>query len=147
MNRLYISYIETHSGGEAISDEAWSSRNDLIIDTTITRVSLSKPDTHYYHTIDLIENEFHPGDAVHLLTVRYSDGDTFGSSYGHLHVEDAYRSFVEAATEMKLLEQDNKDRQNGNWDKNNTKKYKSAVWKGYFNHLDRVDVESFTVFP
>jgi len=81
---------------------------------------------------------FDPKEAgvVWVVVVRYTTGDSFGTTYGEWHVESAYETIDEANEIKKKIEEG---------------EYKSGLgytpWVGYFESLEGVHVERMVVDP
>lgn len=136
--KIYVIYEESSSGGEDLDPEAkWSDRADTIIDYKLIGSSLIKPDSWYFQEfeLDCIEK---PVD-VFVVLVRYSDGDTFGQSFGNGHIDGVYLTKEEAQTAVKAIEEDEliktdpyipRSFRNG--------PYKHKPWKSYFANFESV---------
>lgn len=140
--KIYVTYEESSSGGEDLDPEAkWSDRADTIIEYNLTGASLIKPDSWYFQEfeLDYIEK---PVD-VFVVLVRYSDGDTFGQSLGHGHIDGVYLTKEEAQTAVKLIEEDELSFQNkigGPYISSSLRggPYKHKPWKSYFAGFESV---------
>ncbi len=130
--KVYVSYQENRTGGAALSDERWSSREDTIIDFQLKEISLQEPSSWYKEPFE-IECQKIP-KIVYVVLVRYEDGDTFGNSYGHGHIEGVYLSEDQA---QKIVES---IRENTYVGKDATKEDHGYIpWNGYFNRLESVN--------
>lgn len=65
--------------------------------------------------------------------VRYKDGDTFGNSYGHGHIEGVYLSEDKAQEIVESIRE-------GTYNK----KLGYVPWDGYFNRLESVNYHPMT---
>jgi hypothetical protein len=145
---LYIDYDARRSGGEALSAGPWSDREDEVIDLTVNGVNI-KPVESFGESVKTL---FTPkvGMDVWLVTVRYSTGDTFGRSLGNYKFITAYDNRDDAESLAREIEKNNKD--DGGYKFSfipSTPFPEDSVecssWTGYFDRLEMVDIEQFTV--
>lgn len=131
MKEVCLLYEERSWGGDALSDEPYSSREDKHIEFTVTGLSPSSTGGLYQETIEVEEVKF----PLYVIVVRYSTGDSFGNTNGAWHVEGAY---TDADKVQEIVDAINNDT------------YKSKcgyeVWKGYFERLENVEVHEFSDF-
>lgn len=136
--KVYVSYQENRTGGAALSDERWSSREDTHIDFQLKEVSLQEPSSWYKEPFE-IECQDTP-QVVYVVLVRYKDGDTFGNSYGHGHIEGVYLSEDQAQKVVESIREDKYVK------KGVAKKFASYLpWNGYFNRLESVNYHPMMV--
>jgi hypothetical protein len=132
---LTLCYDESVSGGGIYpgqENQSYPDREDE--NWEITLLSLHRPDSkHLTRNHDDICVGFDPAevDCVHLVVVTYGDGDTFGNSHGHRHVEGVYRSAEEAIAVAESIRDDTYEG------------YKA--WKSYFGSYEGVDVVSMDI--
>ena len=127
--KVFITYDESSSGGEDLNpEEEWSSRADRIYDFRLVRASLERTTKSWYSEEFEIDSEIRPQD-VFVVLVRYSSGDTFGSSYGHGHIEGVYFDKDKAMEVAETIE-------NGTYNKKGFNKRGYTVWEGYFESLE-----------
>lgn len=130
--KVYVTYNETRRGGKPLSKKRWSSREDTHVDFQLTGVCLEEPKAWYKEPFELDCKEL--PKVVYVVLVRYSDGDTFGNSYGHGHIEGVYLSEDDAQKVVEAIRND---------------KYKSketyVPWVGYFNRLESANYHPMVV--
>lgn len=68
---------------------------------------------------------------VYVVVVRYSTGDSFGTTHGAWHLEGVYQNFDEADAVKNAILSDKSD----DW----------AIWKGYFETLEYCEVVNMLV--
>ena len=104
MHTVWVTYKEKHiSGGEAESNEAYSNRSPEYRDFILDSVELTSPERGFYFQECGVSFEPNAGKRVYVVVVRYSSGDTFGSSYGHGHIEGVYDSINVAEAIKRLI--------------------------------------------
>lgn len=135
MINVYVIYEEQLSGGavcEGDEDSRWPNYEDANIDMTVRSVLVSNPNVLYLDSVEVKDaDKVEVGQTVYLVTVRYSTGDTFGNTNGAFHFEGVYVS---------------KEKANEVSNQIMTDKYKGhCPWKGYFEQLQNVDVESYVL--
>ena len=131
---LYLTYDESRSGGEVCEgqeNDPWPCYEDENIDFSLTRCNKESKNAAWAK--ESIEVTFQPkvGSTVWVVVVRYSTGGTFGRTNGAWTILGIYEHLDEA----KKVEASVHD--------NTYPGYK--CWVGYFEHLERVEVESMTV--
>jgi hypothetical protein len=142
---VYYTYRERHiSGGEALSNERWSDRADAFYDWTLGDLSVERPeDTPYQRSVTVgsfvdgkwVEGELKAREEAWAIVVKYSTGDTFGSSFGHGTVACVCTDGESAAKAVEII------KGGGTVD---DKTY--ADWIGYFERLEGVHTERKIVF-
>lgn len=129
--RIYYTYsrdcIESHHSGERYGD--WSAEYNC----EVTGLYLKVPSPVYYDPIDLYGNT--DCKKAWVVIVKYSDGDTFGSSSGNLCAYAAFSHKAEAEKCMKEILAEKSMR-----------KFKAyQPWTGYFNSLESCEIEEFEI--
>ena len=131
-NEIYLTYNEDRKGGQSLSDEPWSDREDEKIEFSVEEVFASIDNLNWVETIEV---GFNPTDFIDkdifVIVVRYSTGGTFGNTDGAWHVEGAYTKIEEANKIVKSIEDDTYCR------------YKP--WSGYFERLSDIEVHKITL--
>ncbi len=139
---LHLIYEESRSGGEVCQgqeQDSYPDREDEYIDWRTNGVSLT---TKQYD--GKLHTEFTPtkGQVVYVPYVRYSDGDTFGTTRGHWAVWQAFLSKEEAEENLKRVLR-------MRWDEPDHRKWPQhwpyPSWTGYFGSLSSSGVLVFTV--
>jgi len=130
--KVYLLYEESSHGGEICAgqeEDAWPSYEDQYHEFTPKGLRLEAPAWS-----ETIEVDFDPKklDHLYVVIVRYSSGDTFGTTLGNWHIIGAYKSFKKAEKIRISI------------DKNKYKGYKP--WEGYFESLEGVTVERLDVW-
>ena len=150
MTKLHVEYETSSSGGEALSNEAWSDRSDEVTTFRPTNIFLDREDKTAWRNEDVNSDEdVVAGDSVYLVVVRYGDGDTFGHSTGNYSFWGIYRCIEKAKKLKELIRADYV---------NNSKKIEEQIkelatrdyvslydWRGYFNSLESVEIHPMTV--
>ena len=132
---LWVSYSEERSGGEKSEPGQWSSRAPTYITVTVEGLFLEEPDSLYRESVEVMGELTwaHAGEQAYLLVVRHSDGDTYGSSYGHAHFEGVYETLKEAEAVAQTIN-------DGSY---SNKRYKP--WDGFFTKLEGIEIHSMTI--
>jgi hypothetical protein len=141
--RLFLGYKSTSTGGDSDSREPYSCRSPQhteVTFTSLTRVS----GTFFGHNIN-VSDEVYAAEVVYLVVVRYSDGDSFGTSYGNWTVWEATASEEEALKVAKSIEDGTLVKKYEEGVRKGTATYMSIPWNGYFSHLEGVEIHSFRV--
>lgn len=141
---LWVLWSEVTSGGERCEgqeSDPWADHEPSYIDAHFKGAYIGKvPPTYGQHwseksesfTIPKTEFEAEPRTQVYAAIAHYSDGDTFGSSHGHVYVGGVYGSYDRAVEKTKEFEAISK----GDY---------SVPWTGYFSSLESVSVETLQV--
>ena len=130
--RLYIEYNTSSEGGHALSDERWSDRSDEHTTVDFIRLHRNPPaNRFFYDSIELSHPEMAKMDKLYLAVVRYTTGDTFGTSYGHWHIVDVAPTYEIASA---MLEEALKP---------SVKGYKP--WEGYFERFEGTEIHTLEV--
>ena len=122
--RLYINYMEYHTGGEPIGDGPWCDHEPEYIDLSINGIYRDPGNRMFYDSLEVSEELFN-AETVYLLTARYSTGDTFSSQSGKFEFCGFYPTYeaAEKAAEARG----------------------TAEWNDYFGGFDDWQIESFPV--
>ena len=142
MTELYIN--TTSRGGQCgpdpDPDDMWD-RADTWSEHDIRSVHANK---HNHMYMDSEPIDFKPvvGQQVHVLHVQWSSGDSFGNDQGGCHeVIAIYQDIEKARAEMTMLEA---TVTYGEITLSNNVPY-YIPWHGYFEALDWLKVETFTI--
>ena len=133
MKTVYLHYKENRSGGEPIPGDDWCRRPGYI---EVSFNALTKtPGTGSFFTehtsLEVTDKVYDCEDYVYLVIVRYSDGNTFGTTYGHWDVYLVTTDQKEAADMGESI-------------RNNTlPKGARKPWDGYFSSLEDVEIHAF----
>jgi hypothetical protein len=120
------------------SDEPYSSRSDTIYRFKVLSVSALEPLNPYFDEIDFDGNKL--PDHVYVVWVSYSDGDTFGRSFGHGSIQGVFASYAEALAAQAQI------RSTGKGLPIPGKEYTHyAPWDGYFASLEGVEIDAVPV--
>lgn len=130
MSTLYLEYDEFSEGGEPLDDGEWCSYSDTIITWTLGKVFLNKKNAAWCRSEQKADFDVKKGDTVYVVVVKYSTGNTFGSSYGNGYIEGVYQYKGQAS---KVMEDIYGNRYN--------KLGKYPPWIGYFESLEEVLIE------
>ena len=105
--KVYLTYVERRSGGDPIDPGRYSCREDEYIDFEMTGLFYGEPADEAIW-VETIEVDFDPkkflGKVLYVVIVRYSDGDTFGTTDGHWKVIGAYKTSKEASEIAKQID-------------------------------------------
>lgn len=102
--KLYVHTTTTLDDGERDTGEQASWYEDWSF--SVNRVSLSKPGGYDHEEFD-VDADLKVGDAVHLLVIRWDDGDSYGHSRGHGEVLWAFKDPLLAQEALKRWEHAN----------------------------------------
>ncbi len=145
---LYIDYDARRSGGEALSAGPYADREDEVIDLTVNDVHIKSVESFG----ESVKTLFTPkvGMDVWLVTVRYSTGDTFGRSLGNYKFITAYDNYEDAKSLAREIEKNNKNETGYQFSFVPKTPFpedsvECSSWTGYFDRLEMVDIEQFTV--
>lgn len=145
MAKLHVLYMQTSKGGKQKGEGAYASRTDKHTTTAFKGAVLGE-DVPYgggvcYDTFEVPKVEFDKGRTqVFAVVGYYSDGDSFGNSYGNMHIVAVYGNPDKAYAVARVLEKESKEE--------NESIFGSQFrvpWGGYFSRLERVDVEPLSV--
>jgi hypothetical protein len=133
---LCVLYDNYYSGGdirEGQGDTDWPDREDSYCSTDLygvfTQDEADKLDKRFWRDEFEVTFKVKPNMTVHVVTVNYDTGDTFGRSCGHTCIESIYLSAAEA---HKVASSIKDGSYNG---------YKA--WDGYFEQFNYTEVHSF----
>ncbi len=149
---LNINFIGSSHGGEPLTGELFSDREDEVNNYTIHSVSIATDEKKKHHTfydeLDFpVDFEVKKGDVVFIVVVTFEDGDTFGRSCGNVCVVDIFKDEKEAETLASIIYGDEKKCDKDDlFDRQAKRSYKGyAPWHGYFERLENVEVQKFIV--
>jgi len=145
---VYIDFDSYSEGGEAESDEAYSNRSPEYISLTINGVHKTSVEAFG----ESVKTLFNPrkGMKVWLVTVRYTTGDTFGHSSGNYKFIACYDNGEDAESLAQEINANSKDRGGYQYSFKPKTPYVEdelycGAWTGYFESLDNVQVDGFTI--
>ena len=112
---LILDYREYTSGGRDLDpDDQWSSRTDTHVDF---QPELFVRDRQALSDLWAEEIEVYNAKTVHLVVVRYSDGDTFGQGYGYWTIVGVFADVIQARQlEAQLREDPSKYKGDKPWE-------------------------------
>lgn len=132
MSEIYLTYVEDRSGGEPIHKGEWDRTDEHIkfYPKSLYAVLDKEP---WVETINVgFSVQDFVGKLIDVVIVRYSSGDSFGTSCGNWHIIGAYPA--ESNKSKEIVKTIRKG------------KYKGyCPWKGYFEELESVDIETMTL--
>jgi len=128
---LYLSYYESKTGGEALSEGDWPDFSDTDIDWHLQKCFKEKDKAPWLREVHSVDFDVNVGDTVHVVYVRYGTGDTFGRVNGAWTILGVYNTYEEASDLEKSI-------YNKTYDG-----YK--CWEGYFECFESCAVESMLV--
>lgn len=139
---------EDKSGWSDPGTGNWDHSYEEDIDETI--VGISEAEDGKYWDVALFPGEAEPklDDRVHIVTVVYSTGDSFGSTSGCTEHVFAFTDAEKAFKLQDLLKKDYKDKPEYNFGKGGNSfdfygvKINAYTWKGYFERVQRVEITS-----
>jgi hypothetical protein len=143
---LGLVYEEHRYGGEPSEPGGrWASREDEVIKWRPVGIHPARKQAAWPFSYETIRTDFKaaPGDAVSLVIVRYSDGDTFGRVLGKWQVIGAFMDGDERAANLPAL-----IRANVEWLPEilaELPERPQAIWNGFFTELQDIEVHSFVV--
>lgn len=147
--KLRLNFVGSSSGGTPETNEQWPHREDEIHNYTLDSVNLEDGKSEYTFdskevTVDFkVEN----GDTVYVLLVTYEDGDTFGRSYGNIHIVGVYVTEKEAIKVRDDIDYDEQhlDR-NALFSKKTKRRFKGdPSWRGYFERFTSAEIFEMVV--
>jgi len=123
-NEIFIEYKSYSTGGELLSDETWGDREDQ--HTSVNWIKAHKE--HFGGILETVEVDFDILEVsiVFFVVVRYTTGDTFGTSYGNWEKIGCFDNIKEAREVKKSIE-------DGSYGE-----YQS--WIGFFEALEEVEI-------
>lgn len=127
---LVLHYKENVSGGEICEGQEnsdWPDHEDSYVEFELLFIS-NINSNNYSGQYDIIYCDFNHSDIdkVYLVVVRYTDGDTFGTTRGNWYIESACKTEEEALKIGESIE-------DGSY-----KGYKP--WEGFFSGFESVEV-------
>ena len=139
---------EDRSGWSDPGTDNWDHSYEEYIDTDIVGISLVSDNK--YWDVALFPGEVEPklDDRVHVVTVVYSTGDSFGSTSGCTEHIFAFTNIDMAYELRNLLEKDNKNNPEYNFGEGGNSvdffgvKINTSTWKGHFENMQRVEITS-----
>ena len=137
---LYLDYNEDREGGEALDDADWSDHAPAHISFNL--INILKYKEHigrgWSEEIEVSEEIFN-SKTVFLVVVRYSDGDTFGTTFGHWNIMAVYNLKTKARQLKERIENNKLEKTDkyGDW--------KTKPWTGYFASLEGVEIHEMPV--
>lgn len=126
----YIVATETRSGGGSTSDEPWSRREDAEIDW-VPRFLVNNAMGGNAELLEcMVPDNISDLAHAYLISVRYSNGDTFGQTRGYHHTVAVTATAAEANEIKRGIE-------------NKTWKMPSGYipWDGYFASFEGVQID------
>lgn len=170
--KLLLSYRESQCGGDAIDpSDRWSGRTDEVIEfePICFEIDFNKKEFSWYK--EQIEIDFEPkiGDEIVLMTVRYSTGDTFGTTTGAWKILGAFKPGDDRISDVpKLIHKHETMEHEVKWHSRSkttptqaalTKAYDTMCkalgelpngdchpcWVGYFERLESIDIVTLRV--
>jgi broad specificity phosphatase PhoE len=159
LTTVYVHKYENYVGGgeicEGQENDSWPSHEPKQVDSGIEKVTLARAGLDY-DTFDLVL----PKDkTVWVVSVKYSTGDTFGSSHGHLAIAGVYATKDEADYVAETIQLTDQESNAGKWGRPEAKFDEATKarlkawrqdtqyfpWEGYFESIESVDVGSYEV--
>lgn len=137
MQTLYLNYDENRWGGDPLDDEPYSDREDEVIDITWLGVTLDKANAGFLREELKCGDRVKYGDKVYVVIVRYSDGDTFGTTSGNFYIMEG-RVFGRRILAEDILEDALRSRTKAdinNW----------YPWHGFFAQFESASIHEFVV--
>lgn len=143
-NNIYIKYKEYTVGGEPESDDRWCSYSDEHTSVTFLGFSISNNNDftkvgwdHAESIPASIYKKAAKGVPLHLVVVRYTTGNTFGTSYGRwkiIHITDDSRKAWDV---QQILEKSQGEKVPAHC---NIDTYK--CWVGYFERYECCEIHT-----
>lgn len=156
MTKIYYnfdsySYVTRHSD----PDEQWDADDTATTWTAPDSIYLRSP--RDYSDTDDLPWEVSPGDVVFMVWVQYSTGNSFGHDDGaysevigwYQNAEDAYkcRDIIDADSGTKYeYGMDGNKVEVPMFNGQGTRPVYTGSWKGYFESLDHVSIETLRVY-
>jgi len=152
--KLHLNYEAGESGGHALSNDAWADYSDTVRTFAPLGLYLNRNNVPGWRN-ETVEtrDEFRCGDVAFMVVVRYSDGDTLGSSTGNWSIWGIYRDAKDAMKQKGLIEADARSGASGDMKGRedaiglaSTNPHHSLYdWRGYFNSLENVEIHTMAV--
>jgi hypothetical protein len=148
---VHVLYTQWSEGGEAESEERFSNRSDETTSTTFKGAVVSAEEYSDLSSVDhsMSKQTFPAPRAafeesralIYAVVGYYSDGDTFGHSYGNMFIVDVYGNLEKANAVAEQLRRDDdagtKDKHSSIFGDSN----RYIPWGGYFSRLERIEVQ------
>lgn len=139
---------EHRSGWSNPGTGNWDHSYQESIDETVVGISVAEDGK--YWDIALFPEETEPklDDRVHVVTVVYTTGDSFGTTSGCTEHVFAFTDMDKAFKLQDLLEKDYKDKPVYYFSKDGNSidflgvKINTSTWKGYFERMHQVNITS-----
>lgn len=123
MKKLYFDIESYRYGGDVLNpDDEWSDRSDEIVELKIPSATFDRGKEFWPNESFDVPDHFESCDVLYVTVARYSDGDTFGQSYGLYKI-----CFV-----SDVLQEAN--------DYNPETKSDYKPWVGYFSSYEKTEV-------
>lgn len=136
--RVYVEYNRGSEGGEALSDEEWSSRSDTIVTVEFIRLYREPPKHRFfYDSVEINNPKLLKLDKLFLAVVRYSTGDTFGHTSGEFYIVGVAPTYKIAQA---MLDEETKP---SPIPKSGMRHYKR--WEGYFESLEDTEIHELSL--
>jgi hypothetical protein len=125
---VFVIYRKSTTGGQIRAgheNDSYPDHEDAYCDFEVTGVRSTNTGEVYW---DAVEIDFipQPGDIVHVVVVRYGDGDTFGHTNGLGSIRAVFATREEAEAFSKLYPDNKLDT-------------KYCEWDSYFASYERVE--------
>jgi len=135
--KLYLQKTTTSKGGRSLSSKPYSCREPQYLQTTFEGITRSDGEGFFPRGEEIVvSQEIYEASRVAVVIVRYSDGDSFGTTYGYHKVFGVY---LDDDVAMETAESISKG------DYGAKQKDKCFAWMGYFANIEDVEVHSFRV--
>lgn len=141
-NKVYLKYKSFSTGGGYLSDGPYAERDPDY--ASYEFISLSDKDCGIYGEPIDVDFELIPNMKLYLLVVRYTTGDSFGTSYGNACFEGVYQTLDEVNVVADLINKDTSKYRKYIENKKRTE-YVRIPWDGYFERLEDIEIHEFTL--
>lgn len=147
MAQLFLTYDEYREGGgirEGQENDSYPDYKDTYIDWTPKSLYLDEVDVPSWQK-ETVQTDFdvERGDLVHIVVVRYGDGDTFSHTSGYWQIMGVSK---DAEVARQLARAISNDTYTGKEEGASNSYYQGyKPWEGYFSSLEGADVDSFVV--
>lgn len=125
---LYLVESTEYSGGKPMSNKEWCDRSPQYHETTFFGLLRESP--QWPHRIK-VNKKLLDKEEGFLAVIKYSSGDTFGSSHGHCYNVGVYESYSESEKAL-----DNALNSNDGY----------KPWEGYFEALEGTETHRLKIF-
>lgn len=146
--RLYLTYAESRTGGEICAgqeNDPWPSHETEFLEVNFSQVlTRSQPVSRFFYHSEEVSKEVWTADRVWMVVVRYTDGGTFGQSSGYWEIQGLFCDEERARAWARVINLDNQAYIHFGGRKKSVFPGHQA-WKGYFAHLDDVEVHEMQV--